>query len=127
MAVPPFVSKILRRLRELREESGISPEELEEKLILGPGWIARFEAGEVVPKMDVLLAILNVLGSDFEDLTKGISSRDAAAEIDRKIHATADGSDLIVHFEYADHDAKYRLPGATLQQFEDVLRELRDG
>jgi transcriptional regulator with XRE-family HTH domain len=127
MAVPQFVGKVLARLKELRIKAGFSEAHLERELILGPGWIARFEAGEVVPTLDVLLAILNVIGADFDDLTKGISSKDAAAEIDRAIYAEAKGSDLIIRFRYADHDAQYRLPNATLEQFEKILLHLRDG
>jgi hypothetical protein len=42
--VPPFVGQVLARLKQLRTVARLSPEQLEKKLILGPGWIARFEA-----------------------------------------------------------------------------------
>ncbi len=38
--------------------------QLEERLILGPGWITRFENGETVPSIDMMLAILHETGAE---------------------------------------------------------------
>jgi transcriptional regulator with XRE-family HTH domain len=41
-----YLKTMLVRLREVREAAGISVDQLERRLILGPGWIKRFEDGE---------------------------------------------------------------------------------
>lgn len=77
-------SALLGRFKELRRSAGISESDLEKKLILGPGWINKIETGEVIPRLNTLLALLNSVGADLLTLTKEIDiSHDV--EIDRKI------------------------------------------
>lgn len=128
----PAIERMLTRLRELREEAGITPEELDARLILGPGWTARFESGQTVPTLDVLVVILAALGRSLGDLLEGLGAATgenttAAAVVDRVLWAEEQGENLLVHFPYADHDATYELENATLSEFEDVVRVLRDG
>lgn len=135
MAKNPVVEQLLTRLRAIREAAGKSCEELDQELIFGPGWIARFESGQTVPSLDVLVVILDALGSSIAELLEGIDVEapvpDATTSIDRFIHAELDDDDLfgglLVHFGYADHDAVYRLDGATEEEFEVVVKTLRDG
>jgi transcriptional regulator with XRE-family HTH domain len=127
MAPPPFVAAILARLKTLREGKGIPAARLERALILGPGWIDAFESGRIVPSFDVLLAILHALGVGFDELTAGVAESSTATGLNRKLHAVEDGADLLVNFEYADYDAVYRLPNATAAEFDQVVREMRDG
>lgn len=123
----PYLQDLLQRLRRLREEAGLSPSDLEERLILGPGWISRFESGQSTPSLGVLLSILQVLGRNLADLMKGLPARIRDSGFERQICAEQSRSDLVVHFQYADHDANYVLPGATTQQFNHVIKTLRDG
>jgi len=131
----PVVEQLLARLTEIREASGKSSDELDEELILGPGWIARFESGDTVPALDVLVVILDALGSNLQDLLAGIDIdapvADATTSVDRFIHAEQDEDDLFgglrIHFRYADHDAVYRLQDANEDQFEEVVKTLRNG
>ncbi len=127
MAPSAAVAEILKRLRRRREELAVSAEQLEAKLILGPGWVARFESGEITPSIDLLLAMLRQLGVAPSVFFAGLKLPGTASTIDRTIYGEADGEDLLVHFRYAKHDASYRVPKATLAQFEGVLKELRDG
>ena len=135
MAKNPVVEQLLARLRAIREGAGKSCDELDQELIFGPGWTARFESGQTVPSLDVLVVILDALGSSIAELLEGISVEtpvpDATTSIDRFIHAELDDDDLfgglLVHFGYADHDAVYRLEGATEDEFETVVKTLRDG
>jgi transcriptional regulator with XRE-family HTH domain len=134
MARNPVVEQILERMRELRENAGISPTELDKMLILGPGWTARFESGDTVPSLDMLTVMLDALGSDLHELISGIAKaplKDTTTAVARFIHAETDLDDmfngLLVHFQYADHDATYRLEGATEDEFEEVIKTLRDG
>jgi transcriptional regulator with XRE-family HTH domain len=127
MTSAPFINAILANLKAEREKRNVKPTELEEALILGPGWIERFESGATVPTLDMLLAILQSSKISLNDLLKGVELDDAPSEIERHIYAVPDGKDLNVHFKYANFDAVYRLPKATTEEFEAVIKVLRDG
>ncbi len=105
----------------------MSPAELEEQLILGPGWISRFEAGEAVPALDVLIAMLHHFGRGPAELFEGINTNAAAGSVARSLLAEEIEDDLLLQFDYGDYEASYRLRDAGLNQFEEVLRALRDG
>ena len=122
----PYLRALLANLGTVRQRAGLSETQLEELLILGPGWIHRFEAGESIPSIDMILAILHHTGSRFEDLLAGMPEVEAA-EVNRVIHAEAADDGITVKFEYAKFDARYRLQGATIEEFEQVIKTLRDG
>jgi transcriptional regulator with XRE-family HTH domain len=121
-----YLKALLANLTALRQAAGISEQEMERKLILGPGWIRRFETGASTPSIDMLLAILHESGASLEDLLERLPDPEPA-EVDRYIFAETNGKDLIVNFCYSKYDAQYTLPGGTLGQFERVLKRLRDG
>lgn len=127
MATDQTIRQIAQRLKEFRTRTGLQPEELDERLILGPGWVSSFESGETVPKLDTLLALLRHLKVDPSDFFRGITLPSSGAVIERELRAVPDGPDLLVHFKYAEYDAVYRLTDATLDQFQSFLQELRDG
>ncbi len=123
---------LLAHFSVLREAAGLTPEELDKRLILGPGWVRRFESGETIPSLDVLLVMLAAIGTDLADLVDGMgdalrSSNVTVAAVDRFMSAAPAGGDLAVSFRYAKHDATYVLPGATLEEFEAVIKVMRDG
>ena len=122
-----YLKSLLRNLRTLRKRHGISAEELEERLILGPGWIRRFEEGETAPSIDMLLAMLHETGSSLDDLLEGVPAYPDVAEIERVIFAEQAGNDIIIHFRYAKFDASYTLANATVDEFEAIIKTLRDG
>ncbi|HEX8600187.1 MAG TPA: helix-turn-helix domain-containing protein [Chloroflexia bacterium] len=122
-----YLQLLLRNLRIIRERVGISASQLEERLILGPGWVTRFESGETTPSVDMILAILHQLGANLSDLLEGLPGHPAAAEVERFIFAEEIEDNLVVNFRYARHDASYKLLGATLGEFEQVIKTLRDG
>lgn len=121
------IQTILRNLRLLRESAGKQQSELEKALILGPGWINRFEKGETVPSLDMLLAIAHTLGGSVEDLFKGIMSEPEPLEIERQIYAEERDAGLLVQFKYNNFDAEYTLANATIDEFESVITTLKDG
>ena len=114
-----------KRLRSLRESRGLSPDLVEQKLILGPGWMTRFESGESLPSLSLLLVLLKVLGGSANDVLADLDVNDA--EVERHVYAVESGQNLSIHFTYAKHDAVYELAGASREQFEEVLKTLRDG
>ncbi len=121
-----YLKGLLANLRKVRETAAISTEKLEEQLILGPGWIKRFEEGKSIPSIDMLLAILHKCGSSIGKLIEGLDAPDAA-EVERYIFAEQKNDNILIHFRYDNFDASYELTNAHLHQFESVLKRLRDG
>lgn len=111
----------------MRERANLSREQLEDRLILGPGWIRRFEEGATIPSLDMLLAILNETGSSLNMLTVGQQPEPGPIEFERSIFAEQHGSDIVVRFHYANYDASYTLENATVDEFDVVVKTLRDG
>lgn len=125
-----IVTRLLTRMREAREAAGITPEELATDLILGPGWIERFESGDTIPDIDTLFVLIDRIGADpvalFADLRDDAEEANPA-ELSRLIRGEQDGDDLVICFQYANFDAEYRLVNATVEEFEEVLLALRNG
>lgn len=121
-----YLHALLKNIGALRQKAGLTQAQLEEQLILGPGWISRFESGETVPSIDMVLAILHETKATLSDLLQGLPKPDAA-EVERSIFAEQSGNDITVHFRYTNFDARYRLPKSTLGDFERVIKTLRDG
>jgi len=121
-----YLKALLDNLKRLREKGGLTESGLEERLILGPGWIGRFERGETVPSIDMVLAILHATNSNLAELLHGLPELEAAA-VARVISAENAGTDICIHFDYADHDAQYTLPNSSLAEYETVVKTLRDG
>jgi transcriptional regulator with XRE-family HTH domain len=125
-SAPEYLRTLLDRLRVARERVGVSRSALEETLILGPGWIERFETSATVPTIDMVLAILSELNSGLPDLLNGLPQPDAAS-IERSIFAEQTANGLLINFRYSSFDAQYILPSASLDDFEVVIKTLRDG
>ena len=122
-----YIDAVLRRLKQLREEAKITPAELDDKLILGPGWIERFETGQTIPSIGLILAILRILRKTPNDLFGRITANDIPGDFERQLYAVQENKYLLIHFDYAKHDARYRLASATIEQFDLVVKTLRDG
>lgn len=122
-----YLKQLLANLKAIRVTAGISDAALEEKLILGPGWVQRFEQGETIPSIDMLLAILHETGASLDTLLAGLPIAPDAAEVERYIFAEQSGANTIVHFRYSHFDAQYLLQTATVEEFEAVIKTLRDG
>lgn len=121
-----YLQALLRNIGALRLRAGLTEAQLEERLILGPGWIGRFERGESVPSIDMVLAILHETGAGLQDLLHGLPEPEPA-QVERIIFAEQVGNDLVIHFRYANFDAEYTLANARLEEFEAVIKTLRDG
>lgn len=122
-----YLKSLLKNLKSIRERAGITTSELEERLILGPGWVTRFEDAETIPSIDMFFTILHEVGGSLQELLAGLPNYPESAEIERYVFADSEGNDLIIHFRYAKFDAIYRLPNATIGEFEEVVKTLRDG
>lgn len=121
-----YLASLLANLGKIRQKARLTEAALEEKLILGPGWIHRFETAQTVPSIDMLLAILHETGASLPDLLEGLPEPDAA-RIERALFAETAGNDLILRFPYGNFDALYNLKKSRLDEFEAVEKTLRDG
>lgn len=128
---PEGVVKLLDRLRAARERAGVDADDLAKELILGPGWIQRFESGRTPPDLDTLFVLIEKLDIDpvwlFANDNEDEEDDPSPSEMDRLLKGEQAGDDLIVHFVYSQYDAQYRLKNATVEQLEEVLTVLRDG
>lgn len=122
-----YLEVLLNNLRTIREKAGFSTSELEEKLILGDGWISRFEIGETFPTLDMLLAILKETGSSLSDLLEGLPEEINSTGIKRQLSAKQIGNDLLIKFRYSSYDAEFMLSNATIDEYEEVVKTLRNG
>ena len=68
--------RLLTQLRELRLEKGITANELEEKMMLGPGWIEQFEEAKTIPTIDILLSLISTLGIDPHTLFSKLNTQE---------------------------------------------------
>lgn len=121
-----YLRSLLKNLAAARNKAGLTEAQLEEQLILGPGWVSRFENGETVPTIDMVLAILKETNGTLADLLVDLPKPDAGS-VERCIFAKQDGKNIIVYFRYANFDAAYTLNTSTLKDFEEVIKTLRDG
>lgn len=121
-----YLQKLLKNLKKVRENKKISQDFLEKKMILGPGWIRRFEEGETIPSIDMLLAILHELGSNLSEIMDGVDDEIEPTEVERYIYAEEKGKDLNIHFRYSSYDAIYKLKNASLKDFEEILVNMRN-
>lgn len=120
-----YLVRLLQRLSAFRDEAGLTPAQVEEQLILGPGWVGAIEAGAIHPSLDVIASMLSVYEKNLSDLAEGATG--SVPHINRSISAETANNGIDIHFAYAQHDATYQLPNATLDQFKQVVLTLRNG
>lgn len=126
----PITIALLRELQQLRVATNKSSAELDAELVLGPGWIEEIEAGRVVPDLDAYLFLANKLGKDLMSIAPDgltITEDMFPSGLARTLGARQIGPDLDIHFRYAAYDATYRLKKAKKSEFDEVVKELRDG
>jgi hypothetical protein len=119
--------QLLQALKALRLESGIETSTLEDELSLGVGWIKSIEDAEIVPNIDIILALVQAIGCDTNDLINKISDFKLNNQFQRGIYALGDPNGITVYFPYTQFDAQYRLKDATEDQFNAVIESLREG
>lgn len=116
---------LLKKFNKRRKELGITDEELESRLVLGPGWLNNIEKGKVSISLEMFFALLSTANIQLSSLIEGLTESNEQ-NIPRSIYALQDKNDLAVYFKYAKHDAKYMLPNAKDSQFESVIGVLRN-
>lgn len=120
-----YLARLLNRLRALREQANLTAAQVEEQLIIGPGWVGAIESGEIIPSLDLVASLLSIYGKSLTDLALGITG--GVPRIHRTLAAIQATNAITVKFSYGKHDATYSLPGATVAQFNQVVSTLRNG
>lgn len=121
-----LLKTLLNRIKEARTQKNITQTKIEESLIIGPGWIDSFENGDVSITLETLLAILKHVDVPLSDITKDINIGNNQ-EFPRIIYAVENATGIDIRFKYAKHDAVYFLENATVSEFNQVIKLLRDG
>jgi transcriptional regulator with XRE-family HTH domain len=122
-----YLSEVLIKLKGFREDLGLSLNEVEDRLLIGSGWIKDIERGVIHPSLDLISSILSVYGKNLADLSSQTSL--SVPRIKRSISATEDENidGLLIKFDYGVHDAEYVLRGAVEDQYNQVVDVLRNG
>jgi transcriptional regulator with XRE-family HTH domain len=122
----PGLAEVFTKLSKLRVENGLSREDVEQELILGKGWVELFETGEREPSLGTLAAILALYNSDLSSFFQGLDFGEEAVIPDRHLGIDPVPGGIDLHFRMGKFDASVHLPGATLDQCNDVLLVLRN-
>lgn len=122
-----YLSEVLIKLKSFRENLGLSLEDVEDRLLIGKGWINDIEKGVIHPSLDLISSILSVYGKSLADLSSQTSL--SVPRIKRSISAIEDRNinGLLIKFDYGIHDAEYALKGAFEEQYNEVVDTLRNG
>lgn len=123
----PQIKTLFQKLRSSRENSGLSYAQVEEELVMGPGWIKLIEEGRTEPSLGTLAAILSLYGQSLESFFADLDFGEDDMIVDRHLSATEDGNNLLLHFPMGQHDASVLLPKASLKELNEVLLVLRNG
>lgn len=114
-----------KRLSVLRTEKGLSRGELEQRLLLGDGWLELIESGSFPISVDFLHVMLQELGTTLQEFFEEIRVDDLPAEIDRQLSVVSDADDVVLHFPYGGFDARYTMKGVTMDQVEEWFSRFR--
>ena len=122
-----YLSEVLIKLKSFRENLGLSLKDVEDRLLIGKGWINDIENGVIHPSLDLISSILSIYGKSFADLSSQTSL--SVPRIKRSISAIEDRNinGLLIKFDYGIHDAEYELNGAFEEQYNEVVDILRNG
>ena len=93
---------------------------------LDRSYIGGIERGERNPALDAMLRLAAALRVSPASLFEGLGNVSDAAGVDGVTAAVAEDG-LVIRFRYDQYDAEYRLPGATLTEFNQVRNVLREG
>lgn len=120
------MSKLFRSLAEHRKAKGLTTAQVEQQLVMGAGWVSRFESGEVEPSIGTIAAMLSLYGVRVPDFFSTLDLGSTLVALDRHLSAAQAGKDLSVYFPMGKHAATVQVPKATVTEFNTVLKEMRD-
>ena len=105
----------------------MTQEDLAEGASLDRSYIGGIERGERNPALTAILQLASALGIAPGRLFDGMGDDDGTSNHAGGLSAVATGNGLMIGFKYDQYDAEYRLQGATLSQFNQVVHVLSNG
>jgi transcriptional regulator with XRE-family HTH domain len=103
IARPEVVRQFAERLREIRRSVGITQRELAEKAHLSEGYVARLEAGDTSPGLDLMSRLAGALSVSLADLLPQATAiplleplRQQARSLCEQVAASADRPTLLM-------------------------------
>ncbi|MDM8558499.1 hypothetical protein [Candidatus Parabeggiatoa sp. HSG14] len=85
-----------------------------------------FESGEISIILEILLLVLKEIDVSLSQIIQNLNTKNSQ-EFPRNIYAKQYGTGINVYFIYSKHEAVYFLDGATVTEFNQVIKELRNG
>lgn len=122
----PNFASLLEKLTSSRIATGLSKEDVEKKMVLGPGWVERFETGDKLPSLATLIALLNLYRVRISDFFESVNLTDDIFISDRHLTAKPSGDNLILVFQMGKYRAEVELQDASIDEFNEILLTLRD-
>ncbi|NWN87282.1 MAG: helix-turn-helix transcriptional regulator [Micrococcaceae bacterium] len=122
----PHFASLLEKLASSRRAAGLSREDVEKKLVLGPGWVDRFETGDRLPSLATLIALLNLYELKISDFFESVELTDDIFIADRYLTAKPSGNNLILIFQLGKYRANVELEDSSIDEFNAILLTLRD-
>lgn len=122
----PDLVTLLQTLPILREDAGLTKELVEEKLVIGEGWIDLYEAGDLEPSLGVLAALLDLYDVSLAEFFSEIDLASDGVIVDRHLTASAEGNDIFLHFPMGSHLATVKLENTSIEDFNEILLTMRN-
>lgn len=122
----PDLKVLFNGLETARINKGLSREDVEKTLVLGPGWIELFESGEREPSLGALAALLSLYDINLSDFFKDLELSSEGVIPDRHLSVEAVDDGLNLHFPMGAYNARVRFEKATLDEYNEVLLIMRN-
>lgn len=118
---------ILSEIRNKRIRNGISLSDIAKTINIGEDWLSAVEEGTTTPSFELVYAIAEASNVRLSNVLSELAEQDKAiTTLSRKISAEEDKEgNLIFTFQYNDYQATYTLVDATLDQYNELLSNLR--
>lgn len=113
-------------LESARVAQGLSREDVENTLVLGPGWVELFESGKREPSLGALAALLTLYDVKLSDFFQELELSNEGVIPDRHLSVEPDGDGIYLHFPMGAYDAKVRFSNASIDEYNDVLLVMRN-
>lgn len=125
--VPHPLDALYSQLAHLRTSKGLSTDEVESQLVLGPGWVAGFESGKPEPSIGMIAALVSLYGSTLSEFFSSIDLESEHTAPDRVLFARESDTGTVIHFPMGAEAASVELPDTTVEGVNEVLTTLRNG
>jgi len=124
-AMHPSFAPILQRLIQIRDEKGMSQDEVDDRLGQPHGWIESYEVGNRDLTLEALATLLHAYDSDFSQLFANLSIDLSAITHNEALALSQSGSSLVLSFMHGRFPATVEIPNATVEQANGLLRDFK--